>query len=129
MLGNIAVGVAAARCIEKVRPPRRKWASAVWATAALTTLFVLGWFTHIPSEQNAHLVGSIMRWARGGHLSETASSLKATAEGISVRSQDVTLVMRSPHAATVSVLGSSAVTARYVDENTGQVTIANVYGQ
>jgi hypothetical protein len=55
--------------------------------------------------------------------------LRSTPEGIAVRTQGATLTILHPRSAVVSLSGSSAVAARYVDEDTGQVTIANVYGQ
>jgi len=50
---------------------------------------------------------------------------------ISVHAQGATLTLLNPGATpvTVSLSGSSAVTASYVDDATGQVTITNVYGQ
>jgi hypothetical protein len=41
----------------------------------------------------------------------------------------MTLLSPSSYPVSVSLLGASAVTASYVDSETGQVTITNVYGQ
>lgn len=129
MLGNIAVGVAAARCIENVGRQRRSIFGAAWILAGLSVLFVVGWLTHVPREQNVHLANSLARLVGLERPFASGTMLRSTEEGISVRTQGVTLVLHSPHSATVSAMGSSAVEARYIDENTGQVTIANVYGQ
>jgi hypothetical protein len=128
MLGNIAVGVAAARCIDNVG--KRRFFSAGFVVAVgLILLFVAGWFTHIPPEQNAHLIASLRR-AFGGNGSAVSSTvLQTTPEGIAVRNQGGTLTLLHPGSAVVSLSGDSTVTARYVDENTGQVTIAKVYGE
>ena len=128
MLGNIAVGVAAARCIENVG--RRRFLSrGVLVTAGLAVLFVAGWFTHIPPEQNAHLAASLRRMVGMTDPANSRTVLQTTPGGIAVRNQGVTLTLFHPGSAIVSLSGSSTVTARYVDEDTGQVTIAKVYGE
>jgi len=128
MLGNIAVGVAAARCIDNVGRRRLLSRGAV-VTAALTLLFVAGWFTHIPGEQNAHLLASLKQafGATAPHV--PATLLETTSNGIAVRAQGATLTLMHPGPAIISLSGSSAVTARFVDEETGQVTITKVYAQ
>ena len=50
MLGNIAVGVSAARCIEKVGH-KRVWIVRCSLAAAFSALFVVGWVTHIPGSE------------------------------------------------------------------------------
>jgi hypothetical protein len=128
MLGNIAVGVAAARCIEKVRRGR----ALVWRGAlvmGLAALFVAGWMTHIPKEQTAHLAASLERAIGLERPAATGTVLRTTREGIAVRTQGGTLTIMHPPSAVVSLSGGSAVAARYVDEETGEVTITKVYGQ
>src|SRR5690242_7168571 len=62
MLGNIAVGVAAARCVDKVgRKPSYLIKGVV--AAALVLLFVAGCMTHIPAEQTQHLAIALQRLA------------------------------------------------------------------
>jgi hypothetical protein len=129
MLGNIAVGVAAARCIDKVGRQRTLVSGTVWLTAALVVLFVLGWWTHIPREQTTRLVSSLAKFAGLQHASTNNPLVRSTEEGISVRTENATLVLRNPRTALVRAMGNSAVEARYVDDNTGQVTITNVYVQ
>lgn len=129
MLGNIAVGVSAARCIDHVGHRRTLLSRAALVMSGLTALFVLGWFTHIPKEQNEHLFTSL-RSAIGLQRPEFIGSIvETTPEGIAVRAQGVTLTMMHPRSALVSLAGASGVSAQYVDEETGQVTITNVYGQ
>jgi hypothetical protein len=127
MLGNIGVGVAAGRCIENVGR-KRHLSHAGWLVLGLGGLFVLAWFTHIPPEVNARLWATL----RGSLVRKPiaqGTELKATADGIAVRTQGATLTLMHPQSAVVSLAGSSAVTARYVDEETGQVTITKVYAQ
>lgn len=128
MLGNIAVGVAAARCIDKVGRTRALLSKGAFA-AALMALFVAGWATHIPREQTAHLTASLRNFLGIERRQATGTVLQTTPDGIAVRAQGATLTILHPRSAVVSLSGASAVEARYVDEETGQVTITNVYGQ
>lgn len=129
MLGNIAVGVAAARCIDHVGQRRTLLSRAAVVMSSLTVLFVLGWWTHIPREQNARLAATL-RAAFGMQRPDVVGSVVQTMpDGIAVRTQGATLTMMHPRTAVVSLAGTSGVSARYVDEETGQVTIANVYAQ
>jgi hypothetical protein len=133
MLGNIAVGVAAARCIENVGR-RRMLSRGALVTAGLVVLFVAGWFTHIPPEQNRHLAATLRRITGLGEAQPSGTIIESTPNGIAVRTQGATLTLMHPSSAVVSLAGSSAsgssaVTARYLDEDTGQVTITKVYGQ
>ena len=128
MLGNIAVGVAAARCIDKEQRGRALLLRT-GAVAGLAALFVAGWMTHIPKEQTAHLAASLRQLVGLERPQPTGTVLRATAEGVAVRAQGATLTILHPASAVVSLSGSSAVSARYVDEDTGQVTITKVYAQ
>ncbi len=128
MLGNIAVGLSAARCIEKVGV-RNPLLSRLAFAGGLTLLFILGWFTHVPAEQNQRLFGAL-RMAVGLDRPVTAGSiLRSTPDGLVVGSQGSTLTIMHPATAVISLSGASGVEARYVDEDTGQVTITDVYGQ
>jgi hypothetical protein len=128
MLGNIGVGVDAARCIEGVGK-RRSWAVRFALAAGLVLLFAAGWMTHIPSEQTQHLLATLRNFTGFERPAPIGTVLRSTPDGIAVRTQGATLTILHPRSAVVSLSGSSAVAARYLDEDTGQVTIANVYGQ
>lgn len=128
MLGNIGVGVAAARCVGNVRRGRVLLARGALITG-LAALFVGGWVTHIPKEQTDHLAASLRRLAGLERHQTTGTILRATSEGVAVRAQGATLTIMHPRSAVISLSGSSAVSARYVDEQTGEVTITKVYGQ
>jgi hypothetical protein len=93
-------------------------------------LFVAGWLTHIPREQTDHLMASLHRMVtleRPPRPSGTV--LRTTPDGIAVGAQGATLTILHPATAVVSVSGPSAVSARYIDDDTGEVTITKVYGQ
>ena len=128
MLGNIAVGLAAARCIDKVGH-KHVWLRRVSIAAAALVLLVLGWITHIPSQDSRHLETSLRQIVGLDRPAIAGTVVQSTSEGISVHTQQATLTILHPASAVVSVSGNSGMAARYVDENTGQVTIANVYGQ
>lgn len=128
MLGNIAVGLDAGRCIDKVGHRHLVWRGML-LTAGLTAVFVAGWFTHIPSEQNAHLMSSLRRVFGISDPQAAATVVKANREGIEVKTRGATLTFRHPTYAVNSMSGASSVTSRYVDEDTGQVTITKVYAQ
>lgn len=128
MLGNIAVGVAAARCIDNVGRPRF-FGRGVLLTAGLAAVFVAGWFTHIPAEQNQHLVSSLRRVFGAPDAASSSPVVQTTADGIAVRTGGATLTLMHPASAVNSVSGASSITSRYVDEDTGQVTITKVYAQ
>lgn len=127
MLGNIAVGVSAARCIER-KPNTRKLLSPALFSIAFLCVFAVAWGTHIPAEQTQHIFSAIRGWWNEEGL-QTGTVLRSSPLGIAVRAQGTTLIMQHPRSATVSLSGGSAVEARFVDENTGQVTITSVYGQ
>ncbi len=123
MKANIQVGLAAGECVSQAepepKPQRLGWRTAA-ALASITVVVVSGWWLHMPTP------------------SRVASSfdpgdvvLEATADGIEVRQQGesgMTLLHAAqPVMVSVSVEGSMA--ARFVDDETGMVTINNVYAQ
>jgi hypothetical protein len=75
------------------------------------------------------LLASFQRLIGEGAVQQAGSVLRATPDGISVRAQGATLTILHPRSAVVSMSGASAVRARYVDEDSGEVTITSVYGQ
>jgi hypothetical protein len=132
MLGNIAVGLDAALCIENVGRKRTFFYRFAMA-AGLAVLFAAGWMTHIPREETNRLLTSL-RGAAGGVIGlnkpqPMGTVLRSTPGGIAVRTQGGTLTILHPNSAVISLSGRSGVSARYIDEDTGQVTITKVYGQ
>jgi hypothetical protein len=128
MLGNIGVGLAAARCIEKVGR-KHVWLGRVSVAVAAFALLILGWIAHIPSQDTGRVETVIRRILGLDRPMIAGTVVQGTPEGISVKTQQATLTILHPASAVVSVSGDSAMAARYVDEDTGQVTITNVYGQ
>jgi hypothetical protein len=129
MEGNIIVGLAAARCIDKAPKPRG-FLVKVCLASGMALLFIVGWITHVPSEQGALLYG-LVRAAFSGHrpLESMGAILRSQPDGIVVGSPAGSLTILHPASAVVSASGTSSVEARYIDEVTGQVTITNVYGR
>lgn len=128
MLGNIAVGVAAGRCIDKVGH-KHVWLGRISVATGAFALLVLGWMTHIPSQDTRHLETSLRRMVGLERPVFAGTIVESTPDGISVSTRQATLTILHPASAVISVSGNSAMAARYVDEDTGQVTITNVYGQ
>ncbi len=129
MEGNIIVGLAAARCIEKTGKPRG-FLIKVSVASAMALLFILGWATHVSSDQSA-LLYTAVRGAFSSHRPHEAIGpiLRSQPDGIVVGSENGSLTLLHPASAVVSVSGTSSVEARYIDDETGQVTITEVYGQ
>jgi hypothetical protein len=131
MAGNINVGVAASRCIENVGSRRLRGWRGPAVVAGLSIVFVAGWLLNIPHSDTAKLF-SAFHSAWGGAQPQNGTIVQTTSEGIAVRTQGAMLTLLHPDAAagiTISVNGIDSVGARYVDDETGQVTITNVYGQ
>ena len=130
MTGNINVGVAAARAIGRVGSRRMRSLRIVFVAAALAVIFTVGWILNIPAD-DSNRVFSALRTAWAGPQVAAGIILQTTPHGVSVRSQGAILTVLHPSSAhvTTSFAGSSSVAARYVDDETGQVTITNVYGE
>ena len=133
MKANIRVGLAAGECVSVVRRKHRRiaWRPAL-AAAGLSVVLVSGWFLNFPAESRASLARGIERlWNRQGPVVEPGVSLEATRNGIQVSENGSALTMMhvgtTPAVVVVNTRGS--LRARYVDEDTGQVTINNVYAQ
>jgi hypothetical protein len=128
MLGNIRVGVAAAQCIENVGKTRR-WTSRLAWTAGMVGLFLAGWMARIPPQDSQRIIGALRRAVGIEQPSVHETVLRSTPDGISVKADGATLTIFHPQSAVISMSGPAEVTARYVDDDSGQVTITNVYGQ
>lgn len=135
---NIRVGLAAGECVAS---RKRKAASPGWRTAAAMAGFaaILGcaWVLNMPSSATRELGHAFAAiWSgranatpqlRDGHL-----VVELGPSGIELRENGSTVLGLSQDRArlvdvSASVEGSAS--ARYVDENTGQMTITSVYAQ
>jgi hypothetical protein len=131
MLANIKVGLDAASCVAPVRRPGLPRLRLAMGSCALFVLATAGWWLNTPREETDRLRASLRRMAGLAPKPEPGSIVQTSQVGISVRAQGATLTLLNPAATpvTVSMAGSSAVAASFVDDQTGQVTITNVYGQ
>lgn len=137
---NIRVGLAAGEC---VAPRKRRTATLGWrpaaAMAGLAAVLVCAWVLNMPSSATQELQrafvaiwngparGSASAPLRDGHLVVELSS-----SGIELRENGSTVLGVSQDQSklvdvSASVQGSAS--ARYVDDNTGQMTITSVYAQ
>jgi anti-sigma factor RsiW len=120
MQANIHVGLAAGECVGGV-PERRDrigWKAAL-VMASITLLIVTGWFLNVP------------RHSPAARLAEAGIVLETTASEIQMKENGAIFSLRHPGSdgLTVSVSGQGSIRARYLDAETGQVTIHNVYAE
>lgn len=120
MSANVKLGLEAGQIVARpneryegpVLAERLGWRAAV-VTASLTVTVMTGWWLYRPP------------------LAPTGVVLSANQSGIEWKQEDRTMRLTNPRtdAALVSVSTGGVMRARYVDEDTGQVTINNVYAQ
>lgn len=126
MKANIRLGLAAGECVERADV---RQASPGWRVAAVLAVVLLmimsGWLLHAPQ---SHPVQT-RTVAPPQMMVESGVILQATSAGIQIQQngQSLTMLHRDDEPLTVSVNTSGSVRARYVDSDTGQVTITNVY--
>jgi len=118
--GNIRVGLAAGACVAPVvgKSDRLGWRAAV-VLASGTALIMTAWWLNIPRAKHLTANGNGVR-------------LEATASGIEMKQNGGALVLLNQNAgsgSTVFVSTPGSLRARYVNAETGQVTINNVYAQ
>jgi hypothetical protein len=141
MKANVRVGLAAGACVD---PVARKGARIEWpvwslgaSLASLCLLLALGWWVKMAPGDTESLARRVRtawgtRWQAGQTInSDRGVVLAADTGGIEVKENGRTMTFVSPRseAVTVSVSLQGSAQARYVDSETGQVTIANVYAQ
>jgi len=129
ILGNIAVGLDAARCIEKIGAGRRLTWTSIAVVTGLSLLFVIGWLTHIPLAQSEQLVASIRKAVTSPRTIQPYVRANTDARGIAVNSSSGRLLLPAPPSARVWASGKSDVSATFMDDQTGQVIVTTVYGQ
>jgi hypothetical protein len=132
MAANIRVGLAAGEC---VAPLMRESEPAGWnwkpagAVAGLVMVFGAAWWLNMPARDTAFLSRAF--GISAGRPEDRGPVLEASSEGIEFRENGSALGVSTsdaqPVATSVSFGGSAS--ARYVDDDTGQVTIATVYVQ
>jgi hypothetical protein len=144
MTANIRVGLAAGEC---VAPRSRKpflGAVAAWqwkpvaAVMALMTLVSAAWWLNVPAAQNDSLARALRAIAhRGSTIAadplgrQQGPIVEVTPSGIQLLENGGSLGVNQgglqPVAVSLDAQGSAS--ARYVDTDTGQVTITSVYVQ
>ncbi len=133
MTANIHVGLAAGEC---VAPRRRKTVPLGWrpaaAMAGLTVVLGIAWWLNMPPETTKSLGHALTAVWRGGSVpQERGLSVQADAMGIELRENGASLGVSQgtnrPLAVSVSAQGSAS--ARYINADTGQMTITSVYAQ
>ena len=134
MTANIRVGLAAGECVAAPPVPRRQlsWRPAL-AVAGFTVLVMSGWWLNVPGEQRESLSRGLERiWKRDARIPPDSSVyLEANRAGIQFRENGSALTLMHPSGgpAVISVSMQGSMRARYIDSDTGQVTITNVYAQ
>ncbi|MDP8988809.1 MAG: hypothetical protein M3N41_01850 [Acidobacteriota bacterium] len=140
MSANVRVGLEAGECVApRVRQPALAagWRVAA-ACAGVIALLVSAWWLNMPQAETSalgHVVQKIAQarpW-RGGirALEDAGPTVQVSAAGIQLQQNGGTLGMSQgqerPVSVSLSVQGSAR--ARYIDADTGQVTITGVYAQ
>ncbi len=122
MKANIRVGLAAGECVAAETPKyKARWRTPAFVVPVLL-LILAGWLLQI--------YPPIKRGAQRAAAADVL--LEADAEGIGMQADEgrgFTLLHTGAENVLFSVRGQSAVRARYVDAQTGQVTISHVYAQ
>lgn len=120
-LGLVAGAIAAEQTKGRVR---LGWRAAI-ALAIFTLAIVSGWLVQFPLSRAVRKPAAVA----GETALDPGIFAEATPAGIELKGNGGTLAVvgRSTRVVTVSAKSSGSVGARFVDSDTGQVTIANVY--
>jgi hypothetical protein len=151
MTANIHLGLEAGQCVTPrgrripIFKPNVGWASQwlmAWRPAAvaagLTVLLVGAWWLNVPGSGTQSLLRALRLTGGGGRgavsnalVPGESAVVEATSSGIYVHENGSSLRIAQgdarPVAVSVSAQGSAS--ARFVDDDTGQVTITSVYLQ
>lgn len=147
MVGNIRVGLAAGEAIAAfdhpsqsedfvVKPHWLRW-NAGWALAAASVVFAVAFWLNLPGPQAERLMATLrgIRIDRIGKLVQPAVAtnddvrVEASSASIQVweNGQSLSLLHPRSEGLTLSVNMQGSAGARYIDTDTGQVTINRVY--
>lgn len=115
MRANIQLGLEAGECVSKPERAvnRIRWRVAA-AVVSIAIVIVGGWWLHLPHARVSSVETPVV---------------ESTSEGIQIREVEGSLTLLNPAAAPVMVSAGAegAMTARFVDEETGLVTVNHVY--
>jgi hypothetical protein len=139
MTANIHLGLSAGEC---VAPRRRKSPVMSWRPAAImagaAVMLAAAWWLNMP-EPTTRALGRALTAIVHGHggvnpvapADETGMVVSASDKGIELHENGTSLGISQgsapPMAVSVSMRGSAS--ARYIDTETGQVTVTSVYAQ
>lgn len=136
MTANIRVGLAAGECVA----PRPRKSPFGWRPAAaltgLAAVLAMAWWLNMPpsaTEALGRAMSAIVhgRGSAGMPVEDRGTVVEASSSGIELRENGnmlgVTQGAARPLAVSISVQGSAS--ARYIDADTGQITITSVYAQ
>lgn len=138
MSANVRVGLEAGACVaSRVHRPTLStgWRVAA-ASAGVAALLVSAWWLNMPRADSIALGRAMQRlvqgpWRGGLALEDRGPTVEVSASGIQLQQNGGTLGMSKgqerPVNVTLSVQGSAR--ARYIDADTGQITITGVYAQ
>jgi hypothetical protein len=140
MSANVRVGLEAGECVaSRVHKPTLStgWRVAA-ASAGVAVLLVSAWWLNMPRADSVALGQAMRRLAQKGpwhlgdlDLEDRGPTVQVSASGIQLQQNGGTLGMSQgqerPVNVTLSVQGSAR--ARYIDADTGQITITGVYAQ
>jgi hypothetical protein len=132
--GNIRVGLAAGECVADVKPsPVHQFWKPALAGAGMMAVTLAALWLNFPVEQRENLARGVNRiWSNQARVAPVNPIyLESTGAGIQVNENGAALTMMHPDSAPsfISVSTQKSVGAGYVDPDTGQVTINNVYSQ
>jgi len=141
MAANIRVGLAAGECVAPRAPKHTVpigWRVA-GAIGGFCALLVLAWWLNMPAAQTASLGRAMKAIVNGPQwqarhmlgLDDASTLVQASAEGVELRENGgaLTLSQRGTRPVSVTLNTQGAARARYIDADTGQVTITSVYAQ
>lgn len=137
MTANIRVGLAAGECVA----PRSRRSGFGWRPAAvvagLMCVLAAAWWLNMPPSTTQALGRAVSAVAHGhgsvnpAPLDERGTVVEANSSGIELRENGnmlgVTQGAARPLAVSLNAQGSAS--ARYIDADTGQITITSVYAQ
>jgi len=138
MAGNIRVGLAAGECVGPVRSKGISvnigWKPAI-AFGCAALLMVTGWWLNVPpmtTQRLGHAIRNV--WNRDLRLvgpSDAGVSVAAVRDGLELKQNGAAMTLMNPggRPSFVTATTRGEVRARYVDADTAQVTITNVYAQ
>jgi hypothetical protein len=134
MTANIRVGLAAGEC---VTPRERKVASISWRPAAIAAGLVVilagAWWLNIPRTDTETIGRALHNIATGQRTpqEETGPVVRASFSGVETRENGAQMGIEQSglHPVMFSVSTQGSASARYVDQDTGQVTITAAYVQ